>query len=87
MPPGAGVMQPIIKPEGIDDVPTVTLTLWTEDPSRGAHELQRVAHAARGQEQRHGLVPTINANRESRGQTPFAPSSLRYEPSKALGKP
>ncbi len=45
MPPGAGVLQPIIKPKGIDDVPTVTLTLWTSDPSRGAHELQRVAHA------------------------------------------
>jgi multidrug efflux pump subunit AcrB len=45
MPPGAGVMQPIIKPKGIDDVPTVTLTLWTEDRSRAAHELQRVAHA------------------------------------------
>jgi multidrug efflux pump subunit AcrB len=45
MPPGAGVMQPIIKPKGIDDVPTVTLTLWTVDESRGAHELQRVAHA------------------------------------------
>jgi multidrug efflux pump subunit AcrB len=45
MPPGAGVLQPIIKPKGIDDVPTVTLTLWTEDEERGAHELQRVAHA------------------------------------------
>ena len=45
MPAGAGVLQPIIKPKGIDDVPTVTLTLWTEDASRGAHELQRVAHA------------------------------------------
>ncbi len=45
MPPGAGVMPPIIKPMGIDDVPTVTLTLWTEDEARGAHELQRVAHA------------------------------------------
>ena len=31
MPPGTGVLQPIIKPKGIDDVPTVTLTLWTED--------------------------------------------------------
>jgi multidrug efflux pump subunit AcrB len=45
MPPGTGVMQPIIKPKGIDDVPTVTLTLWTADSARGAHELQRVAHA------------------------------------------
>jgi multidrug efflux pump subunit AcrB len=45
MPPGVGVMSPIIKPKGIDDVPTVTLTLWTADEARGAHELQRVAHA------------------------------------------
>ena len=45
MPPGAGVMQPVIKPKGIDDVPTVTLTLWTADESRGAQELQRVAYA------------------------------------------
>ena len=45
MPPGAGVMSPIIKPKGIDDVPTVTLTLWTADETRGAHELQRIAYA------------------------------------------
>ena len=44
-PPGMGVLQPLIKPMGIDDVPIVTATLWTEDPGRGAHELQRVAHA------------------------------------------
>jgi len=29
MPPDSGVMQPLIKPKGIDDVPTVTITLWT----------------------------------------------------------
>ena len=45
LPPGSGVLQPLIKPMGIDDVPTVTLTLWTEDAARGAHELLRVAHA------------------------------------------
>jgi multidrug efflux pump subunit AcrB len=45
LPPGSGVMQPLIKPKGIDDVPIVTVTLWTEDEERGAHELQRVAHA------------------------------------------
>ena len=45
LPPGSGVLQPLIKPKGIDDVPTVTVTLWTEDEERGAHELQRVAHA------------------------------------------
>ena len=45
LPPGSGVLQPLIKPKGIDDVPTVTVTLWTSDEERGAHELQRVAHA------------------------------------------
>jgi len=45
LPKGLGVGQPIIKPKGIDDVPIVTLTLWTKDPKRGGYELQRVAHA------------------------------------------
>jgi len=40
-----GILDPIIKPKGIDDVPVVTLTLWSEDPQRGAFELERVAHA------------------------------------------
>ncbi|HUU71671.1 MAG TPA: efflux RND transporter permease subunit, partial [Burkholderiales bacterium] len=44
--PRLGVGQPVIKPIGIDDVPMVTLTLWTADPQRGAFELERVAHAA-----------------------------------------
>jgi multidrug efflux pump subunit AcrB len=44
--PNLGVGEPIVKPKGIDDVPIVTLTLWTEDPARGAFELERVAHAA-----------------------------------------
>ncbi len=43
--PNLGVGDPIIKPKGIDDVPIVTLTLWTADRSRGAFELERVAHA------------------------------------------
>jgi len=45
LPPGLGVAQPIIKPKGIDDVPIVTLTLWTEDMERGGYELSQVAHA------------------------------------------
>jgi multidrug efflux pump subunit AcrB len=45
LPTQLGVAQPIIKPKGIDDVPIVSLTLWTTDPQRGAHELQKVAHA------------------------------------------
>jgi len=44
--PNLGVGEPIIKPKGIDDVPIVTLTLWTADPERGAYELQQVARAA-----------------------------------------
>jgi multidrug efflux pump subunit AcrB len=44
--PQLGVGEPIIKPKGIDDVPIVSLTLWTDDPTRGAFELERVAHAA-----------------------------------------
>ncbi|MGB2817028.1 MAG: efflux RND transporter permease subunit, partial [Burkholderiaceae bacterium] len=44
-PPGLGVLQPLVKPKGIDDVPILGLTLWTKDPERGAHELRQVAHA------------------------------------------
>ncbi len=43
--PNLGVLEPIIKPVGIDDVPIVSLTLWTEDPQRGAFDLAKVAHA------------------------------------------
>jgi multidrug efflux pump subunit AcrB len=45
LPPGVGVLQPLVKPMGIDDVPIVNLTLWTEDPERGAHDLARIAHS------------------------------------------
>ena len=44
LPPGMGVGQPLIKPKGIDDVPVMSLTLWTDDPQRGASELAEVAH-------------------------------------------
>jgi len=45
LPANLGVGQPIIKPKGIDDVPIVTITLWSKDTSVGAHELGLVAHA------------------------------------------
>ncbi len=45
LPPGSGVLQPLIKPKGIDDVPMVTVTLWTRDETKGAHELLRIAHS------------------------------------------
>jgi multidrug efflux pump subunit AcrB len=44
-PRGLGILPPLVKPKGIDDVPIVTATLWTEDPARGAHDLLKVAHA------------------------------------------
>jgi multidrug efflux pump subunit AcrB len=44
--PNLGVQDPIIKPVGIDDVPIVSLTLWTADPQRAAFDLAQVAHAA-----------------------------------------
>lgn len=45
LPANLGVRTPLIKPKGIDDVPIVTLTLWTEDMQRGSFELKQVAHA------------------------------------------
>ena len=45
LPKNLGVGTPLVKPKGIDDVPIVALTLWTQDPKRGAFELNQVAHA------------------------------------------
>ncbi len=44
LPPGIGVGQPLVKPKGIDDVPVMAVTLWTDDPQRGATDLAEVAH-------------------------------------------
>ncbi len=51
-PVNAGILPPLIKPKGIDDVPIVTLTLWTQDPSRGGHELGQVARSIETEIQR-----------------------------------
>ncbi|HOW49057.1 MAG TPA: efflux RND transporter permease subunit, partial [Rubrivivax sp.] len=45
LPRGLGVLPPIIKPKGIDDVPIVTLTLFSRDGAVGAYDLERVAHS------------------------------------------
>ena len=45
LPAGLGVMAPIIKPKGIDDVPIVTLTLFGTAATKGAYDLERVAHS------------------------------------------
>ena len=45
LPGGTGAGVPIVKPKGIDDVPIVTVTLWSTDPAQGAFELGQIAHA------------------------------------------
>jgi multidrug efflux pump subunit AcrB len=45
LPPGTGVGTPLVKPRGIDDVPVMAVTLWTDDPQRGPAQLAEVAHA------------------------------------------
>ena len=44
-PAGVGIGQPLVKPKGIDDVPILSLTLWTRDLAKGAYDLKQVAHA------------------------------------------
>jgi multidrug efflux pump subunit AcrB len=44
LPQGLGVLSPIVKPKGIDDVPVLAATLWTKD-AQSALDLERVAHA------------------------------------------
>ena len=44
--PNLGVLDPIVKPKGIDDVPIVTLTFHSSDPAKSAFEMQQVARAA-----------------------------------------
>ena len=43
LPPNTGVGQPLIKPKGIDDVPVMALTLWSDDPATDVESLSAVA--------------------------------------------
>ncbi len=45
LPRGLGVLPPVVKPKGIDDVPIVSLTLYGKEQDQGAASLERVAHA------------------------------------------
>jgi multidrug efflux pump subunit AcrB len=45
LPRGLGTLEPLIKPKGIDDVPIVTLTLFSRDADTGASDLERVARS------------------------------------------
>ena len=58
LPQNLGVGLPIIKPKGIDDVPIVSVTLWTEDENKGAYDLTQVAHSIEAEIKR--VVDTRN---------------------------
>jgi multidrug efflux pump subunit AcrB len=45
LPTNLGVLEPIVKPKGIDDVPIVTLTLHSARDEKSASDLQKVARA------------------------------------------
>ena len=58
LPRGLGVLEPIIKPKGIDDVPIVSLTLYSKRTDVGAFDLERVAHSVEAELKR------VNGTRE-----------------------
>jgi multidrug efflux pump subunit AcrB len=43
-PPGLGIGKPLVKPYGIDDVPMMAVTLWSDRADVGALQLAKVAH-------------------------------------------
>lgn len=43
-PSNLGVMSPVIKPMGIDDVPIMSITLHSDDPTVSANDLSSIAH-------------------------------------------
>ena len=45
LPANLGVSQPLIKPKGIDDVPIVSVTLWSQNKHKTGAKLKQVAHA------------------------------------------
>jgi len=52
LPANLGVGQPLIQPKGIDDVPIVAGTLWSENPQIGPADLLRIAHTMQSELQR-----------------------------------
>jgi multidrug efflux pump subunit AcrB len=51
LPAGLGVMDPIVKPKGIDDVPVLAVSLWSQD-GQAALELERVARSVEAEVKR-----------------------------------
>ncbi|QSX32332.1 efflux RND transporter permease subunit [Shewanella avicenniae] len=67
LPSAAGIGQPSIKPMGIDDVPIVSLTLWSEDQTVSAQQLTHVAN---------GLETELKRIAGTREVTTVAPHEL-----------
>lgn len=68
LPAGLGVQVPLIKPKGIDDVPIVTLTLFSKNPATGAYDLERVAHSIEADLKRvHGTREVMTIGGPGRG--------------------
>jgi multidrug efflux pump subunit AcrB len=56
---GLRVLDAIIKPKGIDDVPIVTLTLFSKNPAAGPFDLERVAHSVEADLKRVPGTPEV----------------------------
>lgn len=60
LPKGLGVLPPVIKPKGVNDVPIVAITLHSDRPDIGAYELERVAHSVEAALKRVPGTRTVN---------------------------
>ncbi|MCX7545463.1 efflux RND transporter permease subunit [Marinicella gelatinilytica] len=49
LPYNLGATTPVIKPMGIDDVPVLTATLWSDDPNKTNADLLKIAHSLENQ--------------------------------------
>jgi multidrug efflux pump subunit AcrB len=80
LPAGLGVLEPVIKPKGIDDVPIVSITLLAKDETLGAYELERLAHSLEAELKR---VPGTRDVRSIGG--PGRAVMIEIDPSKMAG--
>ncbi len=60
VPANAGIGKPLIKPKGIDDVPIVSLTLWSKNLTTSSADLLQVAQSLQTQLQRVAGTRDIN---------------------------
>ncbi len=80
VPEGLGVLQPLVRPKGIDDVPIVSFTLHGKDESASAFDLERVAHSVEAELQR---VPGTREVRSIGG--PGRAVLVRLQPERMAG--